>query len=145
MGFFDIGQLVRRIKDSIKNRKPEEHEVNMDDVKNIPPEIYEKIKSDEELVKIYLEVEENTRKILDDAILQGKIFDKTGLRRVLRRVIKQGDEDDFLILLNYYTEKYYGKEFTELSDGKQEQVLMKILKGIGVNKALELSEKFKKT
>jgi len=145
MGFFDMGQFVQKIKDRLKKKKVEEHEVTDKEIEQIPKEVYEKIKNDEELIKTYLNVEEDTREILDEAILNGKLFTKTGIRRVLRRILKQGDEDDFMILLNYYTKKYYGKEFIELSDGKQEQVLMKIVKGISMNKAYELAEKFKST
>lgn len=146
MRFFDITSIASKMISALRRKekeiKTEEVEIEVDE--NLPPEVLEELKKDYELLKLYENLSDRNKKFVFDAIVKGKINDKQGLRKTIRKIVKSGDTDDMYLAINYYSIKRYGVEFMKLSEPKQQSVLIDVMKGLPQNKLMELYTKFQK-
>lgn len=144
MGFFDISGLAKKMVEILKRKKVEEKPTKPEELEvEIPKEILKKMEKDPDLLNLYYNLEEENKKIIIKAVESGKIFDKKGLKRTVQKIIKSGITDDIVLALNYYSLKRYGKEFLELPEPKQQEIMYRVMKGIPENKLLQLYNQVK--
>lgn len=144
MSFFDLTGIARKMTKILRRKKIEKKENITEEMpSDVPEDVLKEMKKDPNLLDLYNNLDEENKKIIITAVKTGKIFDKNGLKRTIQKIVKSENEEDIIIALNYYSIKKYGKEFLELPESKQEELMYKILKGIPVNKAFKLYNKFK--